>query len=166
MAKIEDALRAEVSRVCRNYYLQVWNEALNQTRVEASSVLRKAKSVYYPPAIRASSSSSSKANTPPEVANPKKSSPNEVPPSSGSPPKVIEQPRVNGKDVEVIKGVSPNATKPWLLPKILPKTRRHPRWRLSFPVFQYLPKVTLKAQIRDPQRLQFPSPRPRPKEKL
>ena len=166
MAEIEEALRAKVSRVCRNYCLQVWNEALNQTEVESSSVLRKIESVYYPPAIHTSSSSSSKIDTPPKVANPEKSSLNEVPPSYGNPPKATEQLGVNGKDVEVIKGVSPNATKPWLLPKILPKTRRHPRWRLSFPVFQYLPKVTLKAQIRDPQRLQFPSPRPRPKEKL
>ena len=51
VAEIEKALRAEVSGVCRNYYLQVWNEAFNQAGVEASSVLRKIESVYYPPAI-------------------------------------------------------------------------------------------------------------------
>ena len=51
VAETEEALWAEVSGVCRNYCLQVWNEALNQAGVEASSVLRTAESVYYPPAI-------------------------------------------------------------------------------------------------------------------
>ena len=31
----------------------MWNEALNQAGVEASSALRRAENVYYPPAIRA-----------------------------------------------------------------------------------------------------------------
>ena len=39
VAEIEEALRAEVSEVCRNYYLRVWNEAFNQAGVEASSTL-------------------------------------------------------------------------------------------------------------------------------
>ena len=90
VAETEEALKAEVSGVYRNYYSQIWNEALNQVGVEASSVLRKAKNVYYLPAIHASSSSSSKADTPPEVANLEKSSPNKVPPSSGSLPKVAK----------------------------------------------------------------------------
>ncbi|XP_030927316.1 uncharacterized protein LOC115953696 [Quercus lobata] len=62
VAETEKALRvrAEVLGVCRNYCLQKWNEAFNQAGVEASSVLRRAESVYYPPAIRASSSTSSK----------------------------------------------------------------------------------------------------------
>jgi len=47
----KEAFRAEVSGVHKNYYSQVWNEALNQVGVEASSVLRKAESVYYPLAI-------------------------------------------------------------------------------------------------------------------
>ena len=79
MVETKEALRAEVSGLCRNYCSKVWNEALNQARVEASSVLRKTESVYYPSAIHASSSSSSKVDTPPEVANLKKSSPNKVP---------------------------------------------------------------------------------------
>ena len=48
---------------------------------------------------------------------------------------------------------------PRLFPRILPKTRRHLGWRLSLPIFQYLPKVTPKAQTKDSQRLQFPNPR-------
>ena len=75
VAETEEALRAEVLEVCRNYCLQVWNEALNQARVEASSSLRRAESVYYPPAIHASSSSRSKANTISEEADIGKDSP-------------------------------------------------------------------------------------------
>ena len=56
VAETEEALKAEVSGVCRNYCLQVWNEALNQVwneafnqaKVKTSSILRKAKNVYYP----------------------------------------------------------------------------------------------------------------------
>jgi len=62
VAKTEDALRAEVLAICRTYCDLTWDEALNQAGVEASSVLRKAKSVYYPPAIRPQSSADSKAD--------------------------------------------------------------------------------------------------------
>ena len=63
MAKTKEALRAKVSDVCRYYCLQVWNEALNQTEVEACSALRKAESVYFPLAIRVLGSSGSKADS-------------------------------------------------------------------------------------------------------
>ena len=116
MAKTEAALRAKVLGLCKTYCFQVWNEALNQAGVEASSILRKAKSVYYPPAICASSSSSSKTDTPLEVADPEKSNPKKVPPSSSSPPKVAKQPGVNEKETEVTKEVAPNATKPLATP--------------------------------------------------
>lgn len=56
-------VRVEVSRVCRNYCLQVWNETLNQAGVKAFSALRRVESVYDPPAIRASGSTSSKVDT-------------------------------------------------------------------------------------------------------
>ena len=48
VAETEDNLRAKVLALCRTYYALVWDEALNQARVEASSVLRKAESIYYP----------------------------------------------------------------------------------------------------------------------
>lgn len=57
--KTEEALRAEVVGVCKTYCLQVWNEALNQARVEAFSALRRAEYIYYPLAIRAPSPLSS-----------------------------------------------------------------------------------------------------------
>ena len=53
VAKIEDALRAEVPAVCRTYCALTCSEALNQVGVEASSVLRKAESIYYPQIGRA-----------------------------------------------------------------------------------------------------------------
>ena len=46
VAETDDALRAKVLKVCRNYCLQVWNEALNQAGVEAFFALRRAESVY------------------------------------------------------------------------------------------------------------------------
>ena len=54
VAETEETLRAEVLVVCRIYCAQTWDEALNRARVEASSELRKAKKVFYPPTIRAS----------------------------------------------------------------------------------------------------------------
>ena len=54
VAETEETLRAEVPVVCCNYCAQTWDEALNRARVKASSKLRKAENIYYPPAIRAS----------------------------------------------------------------------------------------------------------------
>ena len=48
VAETEDSLRAKVLALCRTYYALVWDEALNQAEVEASSVLRKVESIYYP----------------------------------------------------------------------------------------------------------------------
>ena len=69
VAKTEKALRAEVTRVCRTYCLQVWYKALDWVRVEASSALRRVESVYYPPTIQASSSLGPKADTTSKEAN-------------------------------------------------------------------------------------------------
>lgn len=84
VVETEEALRIEVSRACRNYCLQVWNEALIQARVEASSALKRAESVYYPSAIRAPGLARSKANTSSEVAKLGKGSLTKAPPASGS----------------------------------------------------------------------------------
>ena len=59
VVETEEAFRFEVTGVCRVYCSQLWNEALNQAGVEASLALKRAKNVYYPPAILASSPSSS-----------------------------------------------------------------------------------------------------------
>ncbi|XP_065625150.1 uncharacterized protein LOC136065603 [Quercus suber] len=52
VAAVEALYKAQVPGVCRQYYSQVWAEALKQVGVEATSDLWKAESVYYPPAIR------------------------------------------------------------------------------------------------------------------
>ena len=90
MAETEEALRAEVSRVCRNYCSQVWNEALNQAGVEASSALRRAKSIYYPSVIRESVPPSSRTDTASEVAEAGKDGTAKVPTSSDTPSKVVK----------------------------------------------------------------------------
>ena len=53
VVETEEDFKAEVSGVCRTYCLQVWNEALNLTGIEASSTLRRTENVYYPPTIQA-----------------------------------------------------------------------------------------------------------------
>ena len=85
VVETKEAFKAEVAGVCRNYCLQVWNKALNQAGVEASSILKKAESVYYPPAIRALGSASSKVDTSSKVTELRKGNPVEAPPSSDRP---------------------------------------------------------------------------------
>ena len=48
VVETKDAIKAEVIGVCRLYYAQVWDEALNQAKVRAFSVPRRAEGVYYP----------------------------------------------------------------------------------------------------------------------
>ena len=52
VAETEDTLRAEVPAVCRAYYAQTWEEALNQAGVEASSGLRRLESIIFPLALQ------------------------------------------------------------------------------------------------------------------
>ena len=111
MTKTEEALRAEVSGVCKNYCLQVWNEALNQARVKASSILRKAKSVYYPSAIRASGLANSRTDTTPEVVIVGKANPAKVLTSSNNPSEVAKHPGVIEKEVNANKEVTPDVAK-------------------------------------------------------
>ena len=49
VAETQATLKAQVPRVCRLYCSQVWNEALRQAWVEASSNLWKVENVYYLP---------------------------------------------------------------------------------------------------------------------
>ena len=73
VAESQAALKAQVPGVCRLYCSQVWNEALKQARVDASSNLWKAECVFYPPAIREDATPSSEVRDAPkevEVASP------------------------------------------------------------------------------------------------
>ena len=131
MVEIEDTLMAEAPGVCRLYWAQVWDEALNQAGVEASSALRKAKNIYYPEAIRPPSSSSYKADIPLEVADPEKIGSEKALPSSSSPPKVAERPVVNKKEAEVTKGVLLDATKPLAIPQDSTKDNKASKMEMS-----------------------------------
>ena len=59
VAETQATLKAQVFGVCRLYCSQVWNEALKQVGVEASSDLWKVENVYYPLAIRETAPSNS-----------------------------------------------------------------------------------------------------------
>ena len=72
IAETEEALRAEVSAVCRIYCAKTWDEALNRAGVEASSELRKPKNIFYPEAIHPSALLPPQAEAPPPVINPNK----------------------------------------------------------------------------------------------
>ena len=67
MAETKDALRAEVLAVCRAYYAQTWEEALNRVGIDASSELRRPENVFFLPAIRALGSVSGKKEVAPPV---------------------------------------------------------------------------------------------------
>ena len=41
-----------MAKVCRDYYKEVWLEALNLAGVPTTSEWREARNVYYPPDIR------------------------------------------------------------------------------------------------------------------
>ena len=78
VAETDEALKTKVSRV--------WNEALNQAGVEASTALRRVENVYYPLAIRASSSLDSQTNFASKEADASKDSLAKAFPSSDSLP--------------------------------------------------------------------------------
>ena len=73
VAETQAVLKAQVLGVCRLYCSQVWNEALKQVGVDASSNLWKAECVFYPPAIREDATPNSEVRDAPkevEVASP------------------------------------------------------------------------------------------------
>ena len=87
--------------MCRNYCSQVWQKALNQARVKASSVLRKPKSVYYPLVIRIFVPTSSSTVIVPNMVEEGKDRPVEVLTSSDKPFKVAGQPVATKEDKNV-----------------------------------------------------------------
>ena len=52
MAETEDALRTEVPTICRAYYTQTWEEALNRVGIDASSELRRLENIIFPLALQ------------------------------------------------------------------------------------------------------------------
>ena len=90
----------------------MWIEALDEARVEASSILRKAENIYYPPAIRASVPSSSRIDTNSEVVEVGKANTDNAPTPSDNPSVEAEQPGVTKKEENANQGVAPDAMKP------------------------------------------------------
>ena len=72
VAETKEVFKSEVSRVCKVYYSQVWDVALNRVGVEASSALRRPENIYYPPAIRTSGPSLSPDYPPSNIVSPTK----------------------------------------------------------------------------------------------
>ena len=126
VAEIEEALKAEVSEVCRYYCLQVWNKALNQAGVEATSAFRRAESVYYPPAIRAPSSSDPKVDTASKEADTSKERSAKVLPSFGSSFKEAEQLEVVKKEADTTREVAHDVTQPLIVPNDPLKEQKAP----------------------------------------
>ena len=112
MAETEEALRAEVLGVCMIYYSQTWYEALNQAGVKASSALRRAENVYYPPAIRRSVPSVSRINAEFEVAEVSKDSITNVTTTSINLFEEAERPGATEKEKNSNQVVAPDAMKP------------------------------------------------------
>ena len=102
---------AQVFGVCRGYCLPVWNEALNQAGVDASSTLRRAKNVFHPPAIRASGPSSSKAKSAPKDPDLSKDASTNALPSSTIPTKEVDHVGIAKKEKDTAKEVVPEPTK-------------------------------------------------------
>ena len=103
VGEIEEALRVEVLGVCRTYCLQVWNKALNQAGVKASSALRKVENVYFLLAICASSSSDPKVNMVSTKTDGNKDSLAKILPFSNSPLKEVEQAKAVEKEKDITK---------------------------------------------------------------
>ena len=100
VVKTEDTLQAQVLAVCRTYYAQTWEEALNRARVKASSMLRRPESIYFPPAIRTSDLPSTQGELASTVADMFK----KAQPQDPFPPNQHEQ----AKEPEVSKETSPD----------------------------------------------------------
>lgn len=81
----------------------MWNEALDQAKVEASSALRKAKNVYYPLVIRSSGSLGFKADPVSLEADEGKESPPKAPPIANISSKEAGQSEDAEKEVDTTK---------------------------------------------------------------
>ena len=73
--------------MCRIYYAQTWDEALNRARVKASSKLIKPENIYYPSTIRALDLPSTQGEVASTISKPIK----ETQPQNPLPPNQQEQ---------------------------------------------------------------------------
>ena len=147
VVETEEALGAEVSGVCRTYCAQVWDEALNQAGVKASSVLRKTESVYYPqpfvPLLQAA---------PRQTPLPRWQILRRVAQQGSPPPPLSQQPSkssraagVTGKATEVTMEMAFDATKPLTVPQDPNKDNEAPRMELVLATLPLPAKGDLKG---------------------
>ena len=94
VAKTEDALRAEVPTICRAYYAQTQEEALNQAGIDASSALRKPENIVFPLALQIPN----QKDAAPPTSQPIKEAQSQHPPSTSQ--------QAQGKEQETLKDSS------------------------------------------------------------
>ena len=92
-------------------FLQVWTEALNQAGVDASSALRRAENVFYPPALRVEGPSNSQADVVPKVPEPNKVAPTSTLLASTDPSKKADRASTADKEKEPVKEKASEPTK-------------------------------------------------------
>ena len=117
VAETEKTLRVEVAGVCRHYCSQVWDEAFNQAGVEASSALRRAKNVYYPPVISLLGSSGPQAESVSSEVGVGQGSPSKAPPVVNTSPKEAEKAEDATKSGDISKEGILSAALPPVAPK-------------------------------------------------
>ena len=111
MRETEENLKAQVFGVYRGYFLQVWTEVLNQPEVDASSALRRAENVFYPPALRVEGPSNSQADVVPKVPEPNKVAPTSTLLASTDPSKKADRASTADKEKEPVKEKASEPTK-------------------------------------------------------
>ena len=106
VAETEDALRAEVSAVCRAYCTRTWEETLNQAGIDASSELRKPENIIFPPAL--------------QVPNQKEAAPPVTQTAEEAQPQnpLLSSQQEKDKEPEALKGTSSNKVAESLQPRV------------------------------------------------
>ena len=112
VVETETNLKTQVPRVCRLYCSQVWAEALNRARVEASSELKRVENVYYPSTIQESAPASSKADTAPKAAEAGQDNATNAFTPLNKPTKETEHPRMSEKEKTINQETSQDVMKP------------------------------------------------------
>ena len=96
-------MRGQVTKVCRGYCLQVWNESLNQAGVDASSPLKRVENVFNPSTLRIADPLSSQIEAIPKAPESNQAASTDATPSSTVPPKEAEQADVVEKEKKPAK---------------------------------------------------------------
>nr|POF10025.1 hypothetical protein CFP56_46373 [Quercus suber] len=167
VTKTEVAFRAEVTQVCRFYYLLVWNEALDQARVKASSALRRAENMYYPPAICISGSSGSKVDLISLEVDKGKANPSKAPPIANISSKEAGQAEDTKKLGDTTKEMAYDVAMPPVAPKDPSKEKETSQgMEVMLETLPIPPKEDLKGQGQASTTTASTQPPKNPKDKL